>query len=197
VFQTFAYRSGSSLLHRAPPWAKLLGLLAIPLCSGLFGLPALAVSTALILILSALAQIRPWELLRGSKALAIMALLVILYRSIDLPPRLDRQGLVESLMFAWTLFSAFASAALFFASTTSVQVQAALGRGRIALSLALMLRFLPCFFEVWENAEAAYRARAGKKGLAELVCLIPLVTEKMLEKASDTAAALASRSALC
>jgi biotin transport system permease protein len=64
---------------------------------------------------------------------------------------------------------------------------------RFSLGLSLMLGFLPRFFEIWEDSDVAYRARAGKKGITSLVLLIPLVTERMIEMAAETAAALESR----
>jgi biotin transport system permease protein len=56
-----------------------------------------------------------------------------------------------------------------------------------------MLGFLPRFFEVWEAANLAFEARAGKRGLRRLVILAPLVIERMMEAAAETADALDSR----
>jgi biotin transport system permease protein len=63
----------------------------------------------------------------------------------------------------------------------------------LSLSVSLMLGFLPRFFEVWEDAEAAYFARGGRKGFGELILLIPLVTERMIEAAAETASAMEAR----
>jgi biotin transport system permease protein len=59
-----------------------------------------------------------------------------------------------------------------------------------------MLGFLPRFFEIWEEVNAAYQARAGKKGIPKMLLLIPLVTERMIEIAVETALALESRGVL-
>ena len=64
---------------------------------------------------------------------------------------------------------------------------------RFSLGLSLMLGFLPRFFEIWETANLAFDARAGKRGLRRLVILVPLVTERMIETAGETAEALDSR----
>ncbi|MDR2313542.1 MAG: energy-coupling factor transporter transmembrane protein EcfT, partial [Spirochaetaceae bacterium] len=61
------------------------------------------------------------------------------------------------------------------------------------LGISLMLGFLPRFFELWEAADTAYRARGGRKGPGQMRTLIPLVTERMLEAAAETAQALESR----
>ena len=56
-----------------------------------------------------------------------------------------------------------------------------------------MLGFLPRFFEIWEDTDLAYKSRGGKQGLPKLVALIPLVIDRMMEKAAETAEALESK----
>jgi biotin transport system permease protein len=68
-----------------------------------------------------------------------------------------------------------------------------LERPRLSLGISLMLGFLPRFFEVWESVTLAYRARSGKKGFSLMLTVIPLVIERMIGKAVETAAALESR----
>jgi biotin transport system permease protein len=70
------------------------------------------------------------------------------------------------------------------------------GLSKLSLGISLMLGFLPRFFAVWESAELAYRARCGKKGLTQLRALVPLVMERMLVRAGETAAALEGRGCL-
>jgi biotin transport system permease protein len=64
---------------------------------------------------------------------------------------------------------------------------------RFSLGLSLMLGFLPRFFEIWETANLACDARAGKRGPRRFMVLIPLVIERMMEMAGETAEALESR----
>jgi biotin transport system permease protein len=64
---------------------------------------------------------------------------------------------------------------------------------RFALGFSLMLGFLPRFFEIWETANLACDARAGKKGLGRFLTLVPLVIERMMEMAGETSEALESR----
>jgi biotin transport system permease protein len=65
--------------------------------------------------------------------------------------------------------------------------------GRLALGIALMLGFLPRFFLIWEAANLAYNGRAGKRGITRLILLIPLVTERMIQTAAETALAMEAR----
>jgi biotin transport system permease protein len=69
-------------------------------------------------------------------------------------------------------------------------------RGGFSLSLSLMLGFLPRFFEIWETASLAFEARGGGRGFRRLVILAPLVIERMMEAAGETAEALESRGIL-
>jgi biotin transport system permease protein len=62
-----------------------------------------------------------------------------------------------------------------------------------SLGLSLMLGFLPRFFELWEAANLVFDARAGKRGFRRLLILVPLVIERMMETAGETAGALESR----
>jgi biotin transport system permease protein len=66
-------------------------------------------------------------------------------------------------------------------------------RHRFSLGISLMLGFLPRFFEIWETANLACDARAGKKGPRRFLILMPLVIERMMEMAGETAEALESR----
>ncbi|MDR0448261.1 MAG: energy-coupling factor transporter transmembrane protein EcfT [Treponema sp.] len=66
-------------------------------------------------------------------------------------------------------------------------------QSRISLALTLMLGFLPRFFETWENARMAAKARGSAGGLKLLITILPLVTERMIETAAETAEALESR----
>jgi energy-coupling factor transporter transmembrane protein EcfT len=56
-----------------------------------------------------------------------------------------------------------------------------------------MLGFLPRFFEIWEETSLALEARCARGGIRRLLLIIPPVTERMIEKALDTALALESR----
>ncbi|GHV75621.1 hypothetical protein AGMMS49942_04420 [Spirochaetia bacterium] len=187
----YAYRPGTSVLHRLPGGVKLLGLFLISTLSFIFGLPALALGTLLVLVGALIVGPGPWKLLRGSKPLLVMVLLVGLCRTAALG-----EELAASLIFGWGIILAFGAASLFFSVTTMTEIKDSLDRlhlKRLSLGISLMLGFLPRFFAVWDGAELAYRARCGKKGLARLRTLLPLVMERMIVSAGETAAALEGR----
>jgi energy-coupling factor transporter transmembrane protein EcfT len=139
------------------------------------------------------------------------------------PFRFSREGCAEALRFAGVILVSFTAASLLFSVTTMGELNESLGaieralcrpfvpllrkggspwalrlayrleRPRFSLGISLMLGFLPRFFEVWESVTMAYQARSGKKGFSLMLTVIPLVIERMIGKAAETAAALESR----
>jgi biotin transport system permease protein len=190
----YSYRPGKSPLHKCPGAVKLLGLLCISAGSFVFGLPALSASTVLVIAASLTAGIRPWELFRGIRPIIIMIILILLTRSVDITvPAFTMSGFRAGILFGWAMILSFTAASLLFSVTTMTEIKDSLPRGRLSLGLSLMLGFMPRFFEIWENTELAYQARAGKPGPVQLITLIPLTIERMIECAVETASALEGR----
>jgi energy-coupling factor transporter transmembrane protein EcfT len=201
----YSYRAGNSFLHRLGGGWKLLALFLISTLAFALGLPFLAAGTLLVIAGSLAAGMRPWELLRGIKPLLAMALLASICRTLapetegETKTFLNRRGFAEGLIFGWRIALAFCAASLFFSTTTMTEIKDSLDKlrlKRLSLGLSLMLGFLPRFFAVWESAELAYRARCGKPGLPQLLALVPLVMERMILSAGETAAALEARGCL-
>jgi energy-coupling factor transporter transmembrane protein EcfT len=198
----YAYRAGNSFLHRLGGGWKLLALFLIATLAFALGPPFLAAGTLLVAAGSLAAGMRPWELLRGVKPLLVMALLVTLCRTLAVethggtPVFPNRRGFAEGLIFGWGIILAFCAASLFFSVTTMTEIKESLDKlrlRRLSLGLSLMLGFLPRFFAVWQNTALAYRARCGKRGLPQLIALVPLAMERMILSAAETATALEAR----
>jgi biotin transport system permease protein len=202
----WAYRKGSGPLYRLSGGIKLLILFALSI--GFFSSRVLLVPGGLLILLGALAGgIPPRNLLRGSRGVLLMGLLVIVFRGLALKRgfpflELNRTGLAEGLLFALRLLLSFGAASLFFSVTTMGEIKKALRKAErllhlerfsLSLGISLMLGFLPRFFEQWEAANLAWDSRGGKKNLARLTALVPLVTERMIETAGETAEALEAR----
>jgi biotin transport system permease protein len=218
----YRYHPGKSPLHRAPGLLKLLGLLGVS--AGVFrsGPAALGLISVLIILGALSAGVRPRELLRGIGPLLFMLLFTLALRSVKLrPPAFDPAGFLGGLMFAWGIIISFAAGALLFSVTTMTELKDSIapvegfirripaflralwrkapprpaGGTGLSLAISLMLGFLPRFFETWETVTCAYKARAGKGGVSGLTALIPLVIERMLAQAAETARALEARTA--
>jgi biotin transport system permease protein len=198
----FCYRAGKTILHRAPAGLKLLGVMALSTIA-CFSIPGLAAVILLILAASITARIPPWELLKGSRTLALLSLCIML---------LNFHTPVIGIVTVLRIFVPFIAAALLFSVTTMRELRLSLAvfeKGLrkmlssgntqplnfafFSLGISLMLGFIPRFFELWETANLACDARVCKRGLRRLIVLVPLVTEHMMETAADTALAIEAR----
>jgi biotin transport system permease protein len=129
---------------------------------------------------------------------------------------ISKKGFFEGILTALRIFVPFAAAAMLFAVTTMRELRLSLAslefklnrlfharretKGEAAflsLGISLMLGFIPRFFDLWETTNLACDARSCKRGLWRLCLLIPLVTERMMEAAADTALALEARGINC
>jgi biotin transport system permease protein len=193
----FAYRPGNSPLHRCPAPVKLLGVLALSAFA--YGsVPALGIAALGISAAALAAGIKPWELLRGSRPLFPLALFFFFLRVAGFQRtapffHLNRGEIPGGLIQALSLIVSFAGGALLFAVTTMKELRNSLGGRRPGIALSLMLGFLPRFFEIWEETCLACKARGESRGIRRLLLVIPPATERMIEKALDTARALEAR----
>lgn len=138
----------------------------------------------------------------------------------------SREGFILGIQFSWGMVVSFSSAALLFSTSTLGEIRDSLTQvekivlwpvyflsgslknktgsvqkkqmvqPKLALGISLMLGFIPRFFEIWENTRMAYEARSGKKGFREIITLLPLVCERMIVAAAETAEAMDSRGIL-
>ena len=198
----FSYRPGKTILHRIPAGLKLLGVMALS-TAACVSVPGLAAVILLIVAASLAARVPPWELLKGARTLVLLSLCVML---------LNFHTPVTGIITALRIFVPFAASALLFSVTTMRELRLSLaafetgirkmlsaGRPQprnfafFSLGISLMLGFIPRFFELWETANLACDARACKRGLRRLFILVPLVAERMMEAAADTALAIEAR----
>jgi len=204
----WSYRKGNTFIHRLPAGFKLCFLLLSSLAAffpGSLRLSLLIIaSLALILLFASfVARITPHTLLRGSTALFLLVFAVFIARAVQFSPfTFTFEHLHESALFAARISVAFAAGSLLFAVTTPGEIrkfltgfEASIGLSRlkIGLGIALMLGFLPQFFQIWEAVNLAFTSRGGGKSFSRLLLLIPIIMEKMMVKAGETAAAIESR----
>ncbi len=141
----------------------------------------------------------------------------------DLARIIDREGLGEGLLFSGGVLVAFAAGSLLFATTTMTELRGAVARGQravteplarllrapgflalrraartienfdLSLVIALTLGFMPRVFDAWEAAADARKARCGSTGVFGTAAMIPLVAERLMDLAAETATALEAR----
>ncbi|MDR0785785.1 MAG: energy-coupling factor transporter transmembrane protein EcfT [Treponema sp.] len=196
----FSYQYGDSPLHRLSPIVKFLGFVGVSTISFVVFPWGFVFSAAIVLRAAFTAHVRIGELFRGCTGIVFLSTLTILSRSFTRAPLgWSASGFLSGLAFGLGLLVSFTGARLFFIITTMIQLKNALDSvpllwfRRFSLYLTLMLGFLPRFFEKWETAELAYKARAGRSGVYKLFAVTPLVVELMIESAVEIAAALEMR----
>ena len=203
----FSYKKGSSPLHRINAGVKLAFLLAISLAAFFPNIIVLSALALILIILSFVAGIGPGRLLRGSGPLLLVVIAVFVYQGLEFSPlAFSSSGLLYAFVFCARIAVAFSAASLLFSITTAGEIRKALSRLEtflhlerlnLGLYISLMLGFLPQFFRIWEDLNLAWKSRAGKNNISRLVKLIPLVIERMMIKAADTAIALEARNGAC
>ena len=206
----WAYRKGNTALHKIPAGFKLAFVLLLSVAAFFpFGEKltffVLACLALLLVILALLAKIFPLSLLRGSGPLLLIVLGVFIVRAVEFFPfGFNFAGLKETLVFCFRIGIAFSSASLLFLVTTAGEIRKSLSRLetflhleklKLALHISLMLKFLKNFFEIWEDLNLAWKSRGGKNNFTRFLKLIPLLIEKMINKAAQTAAAMEARGA--
>jgi energy-coupling factor transporter transmembrane protein EcfT len=226
----FRYKKGLSVCHRLPTSVKC----PLMLCAALavMFLPIYAVC-ALIALMAAFAFVcgfTPKELAADMKPafyyagflfmLNIAANLYVLFASgpVRDPVDIARTAVPAAgyVLYAARLALVMQLSALFFRTTTSIEIKKTLCAAEIRIRLflrkcplaknlsqdarwgksaALMISFIPALFETWEKLNRAYRARGGLSGWGGLrkyrillVALIALSFHHALQKAVALAA---------
>ena len=207
----WSYKKGSSVIHRLPAGLKLIFLLFLSLVSFFPGTEAqslylLAAVAFILILLSFAADIGPAALLRGSGPLFFVILAAFLFQAVEFsPPGINFEGLIETILFCARIGAAFAAGTLLFSVTTAWEIKKSLSRLEAFLhlkklkpgfSISLMLGFIPALFQIWEDINLAWKSRGGKKNLSRLVVLVPLLVERMMVKAAETATAMEARGAV-
>ncbi|OBA68488.1 energy-coupling factor transporter transmembrane component T family protein [Gordonia sp. 852002-10350_SCH5691597] len=191
------YRPGNSLLHRASPGVKLLGLaagiLVITLC--VRTLPALGVATAAVVAVYALAGIGPVTAWRQFRPTLWILLFVFVFQLIFTDWR--RAVLVCGILALSVLLAAVVSLTtrttdMLDSLTRAMSPLSKLGvrTDLIAISLALTIRTIPLIVEIAGQVDEARRARGLRPGARILVAPIVIAA---LRTADGFAESLSAR----
>ena len=191
------YRPGNSLLHRASPGVKLLGLaagiLVITLC--VRTLPALGIAAAAVVAVYALAGIGPVTAWRQFRPTLWILLFVFVFQLIFTDWR--RAVLVCGILALSVLLAAVVSLTtrttdMLDSLTRAMSPLSKLGvrTDLIAISLALTIRTIPLIAEIAGQVDEARRARGLRPGARILVAPIVIAA---LRTADGFAESLSAR----
>ncbi|TGD93879.1 energy-coupling factor transporter transmembrane component T family protein [Methylobacterium nonmethylotrophicum] len=191
------YLPGESPVHRCPPGAKILALVAVG--TALFALPRLDLALAALAatgLLYGLAGITARLALAQLRPLAwILVVLVLVQLALD--------GWLSAMLVAARLAALVLLAGLVTLTTRSADLIEALQNGlawlkplgvnpaKVGLAIALTLRFIPVLAAITAEVREAQRARGLERSLVALT--VPVVV-RMLKMSDDIAAAIDARS---
>ena len=199
----WSYRKGKGILYKVPAGIKLVVFLCLSIAIFIFNIYFLPFAVFAIIIFASLSGIRPWELLKGSYPLIFLASIITLFQSVELQPvGFNRAGCITGVILGLRMLVSFSACALLFSVTTMNEILKTLSKTEkffhlektgISLGIALMLAFIPMFFEIWENVSLAWKSRGGRNNQGKIIKLIPIVLNKLIEKAAETSIAMESR----
>lgn len=191
-----SYRPGSSLLHRARPGVKLLGLFLLGLAVVLVpGWPAALAALGLGITLAIVAGLRGRELFAVTRGFAIVAVLLFAFQ-------LWQHGWERGVEVVADLLALILAASAVTASTATADMldtvvwalrpvrPLGVSPERVALAFSLAFRAIPLAIEVAHETRAAARARGLERKLRAYAT--PLVL-RMVAHARNTGEALHAR----
>lgn len=191
----FSYRAGNSLIHKMPAVFKVVLLFVLP--AAVFFVPPLY---CLIWIgfnagAALYAGFGIKQQVLDLKPLAYYVFFLAMVQTVSFIAGSDTsiQPLIELIL---KLVCALQITSLFFNTTTSLELKAALEKilpAHAALLFVLFLTFIPMLFSVWAQLERSWKARAGKNGVKKLFVLFPIFISLALFKARSLFYSLQNR----
>lgn len=215
-YSMFAYKKGSSFLHRCPAWIKLL---VIPVVNILFLCLPIYFALSLILVQIVLAFILKFTVREQLSDLKVVLYYAFFVLFMDLIMALGKGNFDFAAIFSWDhqresvfllakIFCVMQSASLVFKTSTSLELREGIGTIEGAIrkflhlkkkntftdALSLFLNFIPMVSKIWEQSKRAWVARGGKQSIRMYLTLLPVLFSVGMKKAWNQARALSIRS---
>ena len=178
----FAYRRGTTPLHRANAGLKILGLIVLCLVAFAGGMynTLESVLTVPLLIRTALCLGVTIALFIASgcsrtsfkpiKFVLIIGALMIVLRLFNQPVQ---DALAAGLLYTVRFLITAVAAQIVFETTSPLEIKEAMGSSTPALAIALAINFIPQVFATWDRVHTAARARTpNKKGLLRSIHMV-------------------------
>lgn len=200
-------------VHRAPALLKLAIMLAVTaiVFSGITA--SLAVTSALIALVTVLAKTSAGTIARNVKIVFWYGIFVAVFRIAGKP--LESSILLAeiraSAYYIWQLAVILLAGSVFFETTGTTEIGHALSSLQkavrwkaplpdIAFLLSLTIGFIPRIFDAWVSLDKAWTARGGSlhRGIGgafrRITTLVPLLVIRLMAIAADTDRAIRNRS---
>ena len=207
-YSLFAYKPGSSFLHKCPAWCKIL---FIPLLNILFLClpPYFSLGLMIFQVLLAFGlgfSIR--EQLSDLRPIIYYAVLLFVFQLISwfiggLSPQSFAQSFSwaaekETVFLLIKLFAIMQSASLVFKTSSSLELREGIGKlfgynSVFTNAISMFLNFIPMLSKIWEESKRAWIARSGKANLKMYMVLLPVLFSVGMKKAFNMARAISIR----
>ena len=204
----FAYRQGTTPLHRTKALYKILGLFVLCLATFAGGMyntlesvlsAPLLIRTAICLVVTIVLFIASGcsrTSLKPVKFVLIIGALMILFRVFNQPVQ---DALAAGLLYTVRFLITAVAAQIVFETTSLLEIKEALGKSTPALAIVMAINFIPQVFATWDRVHTAAKARTtNKKGLFRSIhtvyCEIQAFFSCLLYQAETKRKALLNRS---
>ena len=195
-FPLFSYRIGNSFVHKIPALIKVFFLLLFPIT---IFLTPLYITCSLSLICIVVARCIGFTFKEQFRdILPIIAycffLFIVWITNVLFS---DNKNSKDLFTLGFKLIASMQWTAIFFKTTTSIQLQNALEcvlPKSVAQLFSLFLNFIPMLFSVWHKLNTSWKARGGKNGITKILTLLPIFISLSLHKAYNMNLTLENRS---
>lgn len=178
----FAYRRGSTPLHRLNAGLKILFLIALCIVTFAGGMydtldsvlkSSIIIRTALCLavtIVLFMASGHSRTSFKPVKFVLIIGAIMILFRVFNQPMS---DALAAGLLYTIRFLITAIAAQIVFETTSPLEIKESFGKSNPALALALAINFIPQVFATWNQVHTAAMARTpNKKGLLRTIPIV-------------------------
>jgi biotin transport system permease protein len=189
------YAAQPTWLHRVPAGPKLAVLCILGTALLLVGdLAWLTAGCALAIALFASLGMPAWRSVRRLRSVLVMAVLIAAFHAWMGSPALGAASalrLVTGIVLATMLTLTTRFDALLDVLEAVLRPLQSLGvpTARLAMALALVLRFIDVFHGQWQRLDDAHRARTGRAGGLRLLAPLTLRTLQTADRVADALAA--------
>ena len=189
------YAAQPTWLHRVPAAAKLAALCILGTALMLVGnLAWLTAGCALAIALFASLGRPAWRAVRRLRSVLVMAVLIAAFHAWMGSPALGAASalrLVTGIVLATMLTLTTRFDDLLDVLEAVLRPLQSLGvpTARLAMALALVLRFIDVFHGQWQRLDDAHRARTGRAGGLRLLAPLTLRTLQTADRVADALAA--------
>ncbi len=192
----FSYRIGNSFIHKIPALMKVFFLLLFPITIFLSPVYIACSLSVICIVLARCIGFTFKEQVRDILPIITYCLFLSIVWITNILFSNDQKS-EDLFTLCFKLIASMQWTAIFFKTTTSIQLQNALEcilPKSVAQLFSLFLNFIPMLFSVWHKLNMSWKARGGKNGVSKIITLLPIFISLCFHKAYNMNLTLENRS---